>query len=391
MNCDEIKIKMHDFLDNLLTESEVSDFEASIVKCPKEFNKFEKLNKLTTKVRTLPLSFEPDKKILANITDKLMSVRFEKNPIKQSKKADEKTDSKKEKHKTDTDKIVLERDLRRSAKIKNAVISLVVLSILAICVYIVYNIIIMEKRPCVIEVNQGTYTVNLSKPQINQIVEGDLLKVNANSNLRLIIPAKGFFVLNEITTLKLLNSDNDNYKVEIQNPDFRFVSTSKETNVEINLGEHKILTGNSGFIIKSISIDTLQLDVFQGAVKIFNENKKIIVTKNYVSKLIGGNIFIPHHKKASEQIINLANTLSVSPNDANSLFLLLIQSEKKDVFTLFELFLQASPPNREMILEKIQNYYRIPIEISKTELLLHKSDALDKYWDFIFNSYSIGK
>jgi len=63
----------------------------------------------------------------------------------------------------------------------------------------------------------------------------------------------------------------------------------------------------------------------------------------------------------------------------------------KDVFTLFELFLQASPPNREMILEKIQNYYRIPIEISKTELLLHKSDALDKYWDFIFNSYSIGK
>ena len=320
-----------------------------------------------------------------------MSVRFEKNPIKQSKKADEKTDSKKEKHKTDTDKIVLERDLRRSAKIKNAVISLVVLSILAICVYIVYNIIIMEKRPCVIEVNQGTYTVNLSKPQINQIVEGDLLKVNANSNLRLIIPAKGFFVLNEITTLKLLNSDNDNYKVEIQNPDFRFVSTSKETNVEINLGEHKILTGNSGFIIKSISIDTLQLDVFQGAVKIFNENKKIIVTKNYVSKLIGGNIFIPHHKKASEQIINLANTLSVSPNDANSLFLLLIQSEKKDVFTLFELFLQASPPNREMILEKIQNYYRIPIEISKTELLLHKSDALDKYWDFIFNSYSIGK
>ena len=42
MNCDEIKIKMHDFLDNLLTESEVSDFEASIVKCPKEFNKFEK-------------------------------------------------------------------------------------------------------------------------------------------------------------------------------------------------------------------------------------------------------------------------------------------------------------------------------------------------------------
>jgi len=391
MNCDEIKIKMHDFLDNLLTESEVSDFEASIVKCPKEFNKFEKLNKLTTKVRTLPLSFEPDKKILANITDKLMSVRFEKNPIKQSKKTDEKTDSKKEKHKTDTDKIVLERDLRRSAKIKNAVISLVVLSILAICVYIVYNIIIMEKRPCVIEVNQGTYTVNLSKPQINQIVEGDLLKVNANSNLRLIIPAKGFFVLNEITTLKLLNSDNDNYKVEIQNPDFRFVSTSKETNVEINLGEHKILTGNSGFIIKSISIDTLQLDVFQGAVKIFNENKKIIVTKNYVSKLIGGNIFIPHHKKASEQIINLANTLSVSPNDANSLFLLLIQSEKKDVFTLFELFLQASPPNREMILEKIQNYYRIPIEISKTELLLHKSDALDKYWDFIFNSYSIGK
>jgi len=391
MNCDEIKIKMHDFLDNLLTESEVSDFEASIVKCPKEFNKFEKFNKLTTKVRTLPLSFEPDKKILANITDKLMSVRFEKNPIKQSKKADEKTDSKKEKHKTDTDKIVLERDLRRSAKIKNAVISLVVLSILAICVYIVYNIIIMEKRPCVIEVNQGTYTVNLSKPQINQIVEGDLLKVNANSNLRLIIPAKGFFVLNEITTLKLLNSDNDNYKVEIQNPDFRFVSTSKETNVEINLGEHKILTGNSGFIIKSISIDTLQLDVFQGAVKIFNENKKIIVTKNYVSKLIGGNIFIPHHKKASEQIINLANTLSVSPNDANSLFLLLIQSEKKDVFTLFELFLQASPPNREMILEKIQNYYRIPIEISKTELLLHKSDALDKYWDFIFNSYSIGK
>jgi hypothetical protein len=391
MNCDEIKIKMHDFLDNLLTPSEVADFESSIVKCPKEFNMFEKLNKLTTKVRTLPLSYEPDPKILSNITDKLMSIRFDKPESKEKNKTEQKTGSKKDKTKTETESFVLERDIRRSARIKNTLISLGILIGLGIVVYFVFTNIIIQKKPWVVELNQGTYIVNLAKPNSNQIVEGDLIKVNANSNLRLIIPDKAFFVLNEITSLKLLSIEPDNYQVEIQNPDFRFVSTSKETNVEINLGDHKILTGNSGFIIKPISIDTLQLDVFQGAVKILNENKKIIVTKNYVSRLIGGNIFIPHHKNSTPQIISLTERLSTSPNDANALFSLLIQAEKKDIFTLYELFLRASPPNREMILEKIQNHYKIPVGISKTDLLLHKSDALENYWDFIFDSYIHGK
>lgn len=387
MNCEEVKIKMHDFIDNLLSSQESADFEASIVKCPKEFNKFEKLNKLITNVRSLPLSYEPDKKILMNITDKLMSAKIEKTSNK-SQTIDSRTESKINIPTFEPEKIVLERDLRKSAKKRNLIISFTVLMLLGILVYFLYNTFIIQNKPWIIQLNEGSYTINLKKTSLNQISDGDILKVNAGSNLKLFIPEKGFFVLNEITSLKLVNSDINYSQIEVQNPNFRFVTTAPEFNLKINIGDYKIINKKCVFYLHPASSDTFSLNVFNGHLEVISKRQSVKIVKGYECKLFNKEISIPVHHNTSVQIKKLSEVLSTSPNNVNPLLSLLIISQKKDVFTLFELLKRANAPNREIIFEKIQNNFRIPTEISRTDILLQKPEALETYWQSIYNQYT---
>lgn len=386
MNCDEVRNFMHDYLDNELSPQNSKEFEQSLTKCPTEFNYFDKLNKHLTKVRTLSLNFEPNKEILIKITDKLMSIKVEQeDKVKPTSK--KKDTIKQTVKKSETEQIILERDIRKSVRRKKIIITFAVLSIISIFAFYFYNHFLSLENLWILEVIEGDVKINNMPLQSNQISQGDLILVNPNSQARLTLAGIASMHLNDINSLEILSNKKLN-RIKLIIPNLRFISFSHNSNMEFIYRNLVINEKYAGFKFNVSSGDTGLIDVFQGFITLTMNNKKIHVVKNYRVQINDNFISLPLRKNASKYFINLANILSISPNNPDALIRILIAAQKQDVFTLFELFKTANPTNRDMILEKINNNYPLPKNISKTEVLLLYPEALEKYWTSIFEGYS---
>lgn len=389
MNCDDVKRLIHDYLDNQLDSKQAKEFEQALTKCPAEFNYFDKLNKLLVKFRSLPLNFEPNKEILTHITETLMSSKIERKEEKSQAK--EKTvDEKKQKAKQikDDDHVLVEREIRRKARRKRTIISILIIILISISVYYFYNNFLILDKPWVVQVLSGNIKINNHSPQTNQLEKGDLIWLNTNSKARILIPNIASINLNGLSTLRIIETKKQN-KFEIIFGNVRYLSLSQSSNFEILYKQFTINEKNGGFNFVTTEIDSNIVDVFQGYITISNaENKKINVVKNYRVILQQNLVSIPIRKNADNEFRNLALRLSREPNNSDALVAILIKAQKSDVFSLFEIFKLANPTNREMILDKINNNYPIPSNISKTEVLLLYPEALEKYWTSIFESYS---
>jgi len=386
MNCDEIRNSIHDYFDNELSPEQIKDFESSVTKCPTEFNYYDKLNKLLTKMRTLPLSFEPEPQILSRITEKLMATKVQTDSTsKVEKKQAAKTIS--PRRKESDDKLVMERDIRKAVKRKKIIITTIILLLIALTAIYFYNNFIFAEKPWVITLVRGDIKINNIKPNENIISEGDLIWVNLNSQARLNAPRLASLTLNEISSIKVLSMKKQN-RIEIINPNLRFISLSNNSRFEFKFRDFNISEYQSGFNFYVNGNDTATIEVFQGRLEINQNKNKVTLVKNYSVTMNENSLSIPVPKNSDSYFKQLANILSKEPNNADALLAIMIKAGKLDVFTLFEIFKKANPTNREMITNKINNFYPFPTNLSKTEVLLLYPEALEKYWTSLYENYS---
>ena len=74
MHDEELKILLHDYFDDLLTEEEESDFQSQLMENRTLAIDLGKLKDLKRRLNNLPLNFEPPPKIISNITEKLLTL-----------------------------------------------------------------------------------------------------------------------------------------------------------------------------------------------------------------------------------------------------------------------------------------------------------------------------
>jgi hypothetical protein len=387
MNCDELKIFSDDYLEDLLPNNLRIEFEQNIVNCEEENEYLETCKKIKNHISEMPLTFDPPPQIISDLTDKLMQlsdfaekVKIEPETLKKIEKRSRKTESKIETFEAPAKKIVKQKKSAISKISMLLVILIVFLAALSYYFIRVFN----NSGPWKVTSLNGNISINNNNVKQLNVNQGDRINTEVNSSAKIIIPMEGEISLGKNSSILITETKQTTNSIVFNSGSISFTPISDNPNFEVVYNDLIVNGMNGTFSMQIDSIGQCIIEVEKNKIEVIKKKDRLKLSKNYFCIIQSNNVIMfPFHNKTNEEFRNELYRLSININDIGLLSSVLLKARETDALTLLRILELSMKGNREMIYQKLANFFPPPVKVSREGIINGDVEMLKLWWNDI--------
>lgn len=396
LNCEEVKLYLHDYVDELLDKTVLKELEAHLNSCDACFERYNKLASILNKVKDLPGIMELPFNLREKFSDELFRRSDEKN-------ASEGIDVKENSKKLLKNHAQLEKELKKARKgkktnlinplfyknffkkeklnIKRTLLTILPLFIIGIGYYLYdYSKI---NSPWEIEWKYGNYSVNDVDNANLKLAKGEWLTTKDSSQVILYVPQTGRIELNSNSKVVLLNPKNGDNRIILKKGTIKIITTAQIPYLSVELRHYSIKDIGGVFTVSKYDNGKEKVFVNFGIVEIVYKGNSYLLDEGYNCDLIEGKQpGTPYRFDATDSLKYFVREFDQNKNE-ELIDKVISESASSDALTLLAMIPKVSPIKRQILFQKISNFFSPPKNVTRMGIVTLNSDMLDSWWNEI--------
>jgi hypothetical protein len=400
LNCEEVKLYLHDYVDELLDKTVLKELEAHLNSCDACFERYNKLASILNKVKDLPGIMELPFNLREKFSDELFRRSDEKNAsegvdVKGNTKKFLKNHARLEKelkkarkgNKTTLIdirfyKIVLKKIFKKDKlNIKRALLTVLPLAVIGIGYYLYdYSKI---NSPWEIEWKYGNYSVNDVDNANLKLAKGEWLTTKDSSQVTLYVPQTGRIELNSNTKVILSNPKNGDNKLILKKGTIKVITTAQIPYLSVELKHYSVKDIGGVFTVSKYDNVKEKVFVNFGMVEILYKGNSFMLDEGYNCELIEGKQpGTPYRFDSTDSLKYFVREFDSNMSEI-LIDKIILESVSSDALTLLAMIPKVSPIKRQILFQKISNFFRPPKDVTRMGIVTLNSDMLDSWWNEI--------
>lgn len=402
MNCEEVKISLHDFVDETLDGFMKREVEAHLRVCNKCFNEYKRIRIFFDTLKNLPYTIEPPKEIVETFSAELLS-RSLKEEMSESPSPPVTNLRRLKKERVKQEKILRKsRGAIRKSLISRTIMiprisqslpstginwNKILLTLLPVVLFAAgYFIYDFQKNnsPWKVNTKEGTVIINGIVNYSGKIRQGESLLTENNSKATVLVPRIGNIDIDENSLLLLVKAKDGNNRIRLQKGAIKIVNMTNMPDLAIDI-ENCVVIDRSGQF--SISIDEnniAKIFVEFGFVEIQHDNQTVYLNEGYNCEIRDGyKIGTPYRSDASESLKEEVKNFDYNGVEENTIEKIIKAATPKDMLTLLELIPRTSKLKRQVLFQAIANNFPPPENVTRAGIINGDLHMLYLWWQEI--------
>ena len=400
MNCEEVKIGLHDFVDELSDGFMKREIEIHLRTCDKCFNEYKKLKNFFDKLKDLTNTVEPPEGIIQAFSSKLLE-RSMKEDLKEKIISDP--------EKIKQEQIHLEKSIRESSgALRKSVLSMTLMAadisktipsqsrinwsrvilillpfVLLAAAYLIYDLQ-KNNSPWKIKTSEGRVLINGKDNNIGIIAEGESLLSSDSSETEILIPRIGSIVVYQNTIIILKKAKDGDNRIRLEKGLVKIKNISEEPDFAVDLKNSSVIDRGGEFTVSVDEFENAKISVSLGFTEIVNNNGGYLLSEKYICDIINGKrLGTPYRSDAPDTLIKEIKNFDYNNGDDNSINNIIATAQKPDMLTLLAIIPRASQTIREKLFQTITNHFPPPENVTRMDILKADKKMLHIWWEEI--------
>lgn len=374
MHDEDLKIKLHDYFDDLLSAEEESDFQTLLMENRSLAIELGKLKELKRRLKNMPLSFEPPPQIINNLTDKLLRLEKSKDNTNRKKKSD------------DDEKIKIKKRKKRSGKtLLNIFIVVMIIALTGGGGYYYYTMNQSTSTWRIVPL-AGKYKVESNSNAPNQISENQTFKLDEDGKSEIYVKDQGVISVIGKSELEVISTSKNQSSIRFIYGNLDYIPKPMSGNFQIVMNGLTITSNNSKFRIFSDDLGDFHLEILSNFLQIEFKQESYRFAHDYMVKIEADNVIrTPYSNKTTQNFISLLAEYDYN-KESKTLMKIIDKAATNDALTLHFLLSQVRPAKRELIIDKLNSIIPLPFGVSKSDILILNQVMMNKWWDEIYST-----
>lgn len=403
LNCEEVKIHLHDYVDELLDKSVKKEVEIHIRSCETCFARYKKMTGFFEKLKDLQDIVELPGDIRENLSDELLKKSL-------SQKVDDKPVPKVNIRKIKKEQAKLEKALKlsrgaaRKSKISKTIIAptrsmplvfkpgtlnikktlIILLPLIFIAAgYFIYDYTQINS-PWIVESKHGSYLINGRRNQEGKLEAGASLRMLDSSLAIVYIPRTGRIEVNSGSQLVLIKPYNRDNRISLNRGAIKVITTTMIPEFTVELNNYSIRDVGGVFTVSLNDKNNADVFVDFGIVEISYKDNSFFLDEGYNCELpMGRRPGTPYRFDATDSLKKLIHWFDLKDGDDSLVDKIVEQANQSDALTLLGLIPRVSPVKRQVLYQKISDYFFPPDDVTRMGVITLNSEMLESWWNEI--------
>lgn len=399
MNCEEIKISLHDFVDELLDENRKKEIEIHLKSCNNCFAEYKRIKKFFDKLKNMPYAIEPPNDIITILSEELLKKAVEDQ-------AEEKPQPKVNIRKLKREQIKQEKILKnargaiRKSRVTKSIFTtkisapiapsfsldpkktiLTLLPLVLIVVgYFVYDFMLINS-PWKVRTITGNVIINGQISVSERWDENESLVTDSFSKAVINVPNTARIEVDANSFLILQKAKDKQNRIKLVKGNIRIINSSLMPYLSIEV-DHSVIQDRGGTFEISIDDNSIvAIKVDYGYVEIEQKGRTYFIDEGYTCEIRpNSHPGTPYRINAPEELKSEIKKFDYENGGDNSLQQIISLSTESDMLTLLALIERVSESFRSTLFNKISAYFPPPTGVTLEGIVKLDRDMLEKWW-----------
>lgn len=398
MICEEVKINLHDYVDELLDDVTKRELEQHIRNCDLCFKEYKKMIFFFDQLKQLPAIINPPREILESVKTELLNIRGaaagfdQKVSAKDSKKIlkeKERQEKKLDKERAAVRKSRITKKIYRkpyspgpSVEVKRILLIVLPLAIIAFG-YFLYDYQKYNYPWRVISI-EGNPTIDGSPEKSDRWSQGEILVTDASSKATVEIPKVGTLEIDKNSRLVLDKAKDGANLVILKNGKVSITNSADMPEFSIMVNDFEIVDRGGKFEIENLSVLGAILKVNYAFAEIVHNGNSYMVDENHICVLRRGfRPGIPVNKNSSDSMRAAVESFDFNNGGEAAIEKIISLAKERDMLTLLALIQVVPQLQRQIIFQEISNRFPPPESVTRAGIIRLDKDMLYRWWEEI--------
>jgi hypothetical protein len=402
MNCEEVKISIHDFVDELLDPNRQKEIEAHLRLCDNCFGQYKRIRKFYDKLKDIPYTIDPPGNIVEIFSNELLKKSVEDSKELKPKSKLNLKKIKSEQLKQDqslkntrgvvrksmvsqsiyTTRLIKPMQNRFSLDLNKTLLTLLPLVLFGIGYYI-YDFTLIN-TPWKVRTISGSVLVNGKPNASERIDEGESLVTEAMSKAVINVPNTGRIEVGQNSFIILLKAKDGSNRIKILNGGITINNSATIPSLAIEVNNSVVYDRGGTFNIIMDENGDAKVSVEFGFVEIEQKGRSYFVDEGHICEL--RNSFhpgTPFKIDAPEEIKSAIKKLDYENGGDSTAVEIISKATIADALTLLAMIPRVSEQIRETLFNKISSYYLPPKGVDLEGIKKLDKSMLELWWNEI--------
>lgn len=398
MICEEVKINLHDYVDELLDDSTKREVEQHIRNCDLCFREYKKMIVFFDQLKQLPALIDPPQEIIEKVKSELMkiqgasSISILQAPTANSRKLlkeKEKQQKKLLKERPVVKKSNITRRIYKkpyssppTVEIKRVLMTVLPLAIIAFA-YFLYDFQKYNYPWSVISI-EGNPIISGRPDKSDKWDQGETLVTDETSKASVQIPKVGTMEVGPNSLLVLDKAKDGANLVIMRNGKVSVINKEDMADFTLLLNDFEIVDRGGKFELENLSVPGAKLKVSTAFVEILYNGNSYMVNESHTCTLRKGfRPGIPVHKNASDSLLAAIELFDFGNGGEASVEKIISLAKEEDMLTLLALIPVVPQLQRQIIFQEISNRFPPPESVTRAGIIRLEKDMLYRWWEEI--------
>lgn len=400
MNCEEVKIGLHDYIDNSCDDFLKREIDHHLHSCDKCFNNYKKLKIFSDKLRDLSDHTEVPKDIIEALSSKLMEKSLQdraleetKTNLQKSKEPKIKSIEKIKDSSPDLKRSFISRSViftsisnRLSApvKINWFKIILTLMPLILIVVGYLYFDYKKNNSPWAVSGIEGSIDLNGKPIKTGFISEGESLFTKEHSKTIVEIPLVGKMGVSANSIIVLEKAKDGNNRIFLRTGSITITNSVDMPSLSIKTNKCTILDRSGEFSVTVNDSGKVLISVKNGFVEYSYFDKNYFINEGYACELKDTpRPGIPFKVNAPDTLKNEIRKFNFDYGGEPSIDIIMSLAKPEDMLTLLDIIPQTTQVKRQALFQVIANHFPPPPSITRMDIVNGDNMALYLWWQEI--------
>ncbi|MEW6506795.1 MAG: hypothetical protein AB1432_03500 [Bacteroidota bacterium] len=399
MNCEEIKISLHDFVDELLEENYKKEIETHLKSCNNCFAEYKKIKKFFEKLKSLPYTIDPPDNLIEQLTEELLKIaeseqREEESKPKVNIKKLKREQAKQEKILKNsrgvfrksrvtksifTTKISAPLSPRLGLDPKKTILTLLPLVLFAVG-YFVYDFSLINS-PWKVRTITGNVLINGQIRASERWEENESLVTENDSKAVIYVPNTCRIEVDANSFLILNKAKDKGNRIKLVKGSIRIINNNLLPYLAIEI-DNSVIHNRGGTIAITIDDNSItSVKVEYGYLEIEEKGRVFFVDEGYTCEIRPNfHSGTPHRIDAPDELKDEIRSLDYEFGGDSSIQKIISIAAESDMLTLLALIPRSSEMLRTVIFNKISAYYPPPAGVTLEGIVKLDPEMIEKWW-----------
>lgn len=399
MNCEEVKISLHDFVDELLDDNRKREIEIHLKSCNNCFAEYKRIKKFFDKLKDMPYTIEPPTDVIAMLSDELLKKavadsveekaqpkvnirKLKREQIKQEKLLKNARGAIRKSHVTKsifTTRISSPVSTKIGLDLQKTILTLLPLVLIAVG-YFIYDFTLLNS-PWKVRTIMGNVIINGRVSTTERWEEKESLVTDSYSKAVINVPNTARIEVGENSFLILQKAKDKQNRIKLVKGNLRVINNNLMPYLSIEVDNSVIHDRGGTFEIKIDDNSITSLKVEYGYLEIEQKGRSYFLDEGYICDIHpNSHPGTPYRIDSSNELKNEVKKFDYENGGDNSVQQIISLATESDMLTLLALIERVSESYRSILFNKIAAYYPPPAGVTLEGVVKLDRDMLEKWW-----------